>query len=73
MKLTSFKLNAPHARESILGHTQILWTNGDGYAKAGEENTDLGIEEGCDVQAVVATLNNQGGKIGITAQKKSAC
>ena len=59
-KLTSFKVDAPQVRESILGNTQILWTNGGGYAKPGEENADLGIEEDSDFQAVVPAINTEG-------------
>ncbi|KAH8697046.1 hypothetical protein BGW36DRAFT_160144 [Talaromyces proteolyticus] len=60
-KLAHFKINAPRARESILGHIQTLWTIGDGYAKPGDENTDLGIEEECEPQAVGPDLNNRAG------------
>ncbi|OCT45727.1 hypothetical protein CLCR_01572 [Cladophialophora carrionii] len=44
-KLTSFKINARHARRSILGHNDILWRNGDVLPRSGEELGDLGIEE----------------------------
>jgi hypothetical protein len=44
-KLTSFRINARHARRSILGHNDILWRNGDALTRAGEEVADLGIEE----------------------------
>ncbi|OBT75851.1 hypothetical protein VF21_04434 [Pseudogymnoascus sp. 05NY08] len=43
-KLKGFRISASHARDSILGHNSILWTKGDGYAKSGEEVTDLGIQ-----------------------------
>ncbi|KIX09067.1 uncharacterized protein Z518_00145 [Rhinocladiella mackenziei CBS 650.93] len=62
-KLTSFKINAVYARESILGHNRILWTRGNGYAKQGEEVTDLGIEGENDAQSsnsMTATTGQDG-------------
>ncbi|RFU31448.1 hypothetical protein B7463_g4870, partial [Scytalidium lignicola] len=44
-KLTTLKVYATRARESILSHNQILWTNSEGYVKPGEEVTDLGLRE----------------------------
>ncbi|KIW68212.1 hypothetical protein, variant [Phialophora macrospora] len=49
-KLTSFRINARHARQSILGHNDILWRNGDALTKSGEEVGDLGIDEDEDDQ-----------------------
>jgi hypothetical protein len=36
-KLTSFKVNAPHAQASILEFSLILWGKGGGYVNSGEE------------------------------------
>jgi hypothetical protein len=44
-KLIGFKINARHARESILGHVNILWRDGNLLPKSSEEVVDLGIEE----------------------------
>jgi hypothetical protein len=44
-KLTSFKMHARHARESILGHNDILWRNGNVLPGSGAEMIDLGIDE----------------------------
>ncbi|KAH7011168.1 hypothetical protein EDB80DRAFT_711345 [Ilyonectria destructans] len=48
-KLTNFKINAAHARTSILEFTGILRSKGDGYVIPGEETNDLGLEEGSDI------------------------
>lgn len=48
-KLTNFKINAAHARTSILEFTGILRSKGDGYVIPGEETNDLGLEEGSDM------------------------
>ena len=37
------KINARLARASILGHNKILWAEGSGFARQGEEVQDLGI------------------------------
>lgn len=44
-KLLDFKVNAIHARTSILGFVDILRAQGEGYVKQGEESTDLGIQD----------------------------
>ena len=44
-KLLNFKVNAIHARKSILGFVEILRTQGEGYVKQGAESTDLGIQQ----------------------------
>ena len=49
-KLKGFRISASHARDSILGHNSILWGGGDGFAKPGEEVTDLGIQDENDLQ-----------------------
>lgn len=45
-KLIDFKINATHARTSILGFVEILRNKGDGVADRGAENKDLGIQDG---------------------------
>ncbi|OQV00209.1 Fungal specific transcription factor domain-containing protein [Cladophialophora immunda] len=45
-KLVDFKVNASHARASILGFIDILRPKGDGFVDSGDENKDLGIELG---------------------------
>ncbi|KIN06860.1 hypothetical protein OIDMADRAFT_109269, partial [Oidiodendron maius Zn] len=44
-KLTCFKSIATHARDSILGHTLILWSHDGAFAKQGEELTDLDTQD----------------------------
>ena len=44
-KLTGFKISARHARDSILGHNNILWSNGAALPRSREEPIDLGVEE----------------------------
>ncbi|KIX99503.1 uncharacterized protein Z520_05079 [Fonsecaea multimorphosa CBS 102226] len=53
-KLTSFRTNAVHARESILGHNRILWINGNVLPRQGEEIAMLGSEEESDSESVTA-------------------
>lgn len=47
-KYLDFKINARHARTSILGFVEILRSKGDGYVEAGEEVNDLGIQDADD-------------------------
>jgi hypothetical protein len=42
-RLVDFKVNASHARASILGFIDILRPKGDGVVDAGDESKDLGI------------------------------
>ncbi|EXJ67739.1 uncharacterized protein A1O5_09085 [Cladophialophora psammophila CBS 110553] len=44
-KLVDFKVNASHARASILGFIDILRPKGDGVVDSGDETKDLGIEQ----------------------------
>ena len=60
-KLLDFKVNAVYARTSILGFVEILRSQGDGFAKPGEESNDLGIREDDDQtqqQTSQTTSNN---------------
>lgn len=57
--------NATHARASILEYTGILRSKADGYARPGEESTDLGIEDdstGSASRSRVSNLNDSEGK-----------
>ena len=51
VKLTRFKFNATNVWKTILGFNRILWANDGGYAKQGEEVTDLGVQEEIDSQS----------------------
>jgi hypothetical protein len=44
-KLLNFRVNAVHARTSILGFVDILRAQGEGYRREGEESIDLGIQD----------------------------
>jgi hypothetical protein len=44
-KLKGIRMHGRRARDSILGHTRILWTKEGYFVKKGEEPTDLGAEE----------------------------
>lgn len=43
--LSGVRIHGPRARDSILGHTRILWTPKGHFLKEGEETTDLSVEE----------------------------
>jgi hypothetical protein len=73
-KLLDFKVNAVHARTSILGFVDILRAKGEGYVRQGEESTDLGIEDN-ETQnlpqgAQVAFNNNDAATNAIPQQSK---
>jgi len=44
-KLTGFRFNASNTSKSILGFNRILWDKTGGFYKAGEEMTDLTIDD----------------------------
>lgn len=44
-QLKGIHMHGRRARDSILGHTRILWTKDGHCLKEGEETTDLGVEE----------------------------
>ncbi|OQU96863.1 Fungal specific transcription factor domain-containing protein isoform 3 [Cladophialophora immunda] len=68
-KLTSFRTNAVHARESILGHNRILWRNGNALPSQGEEVADLGPEDESDGEFVTgrAALDMRGRELVVDA------
>jgi hypothetical protein len=50
--LTSFRIEALHARVSILEFLGILRTGPSSFAEPGHETVDLGIKEGAEVASV---------------------